>query len=117
MNEALWEDAYNSLEDDLKLCYETVLKAELKVPQDSKIQDQASSIVNARKNRVVSRQWTYIWNGKRRSVRDTINGILNTVEQFADVISVGMKFAPVFASVPWTAVCALLPVSLLKFVP
>jgi hypothetical protein len=112
LDEVLWKEAYNSLDKELKLRYETILKAELNIPNDWPLQDQANCLVNARKKRVLSRQWTYKWNGKQRKVRDTIDGILNTVEKFAGLISVGMNFAPVFASVPWTAVCALLPVSL-----
>lgn len=66
-------------------------------------------IVKAQKNRMENRQWTWAFFGSQKTVRQTIDTMLQLVEKSSALISVGMTFAPPFVSIPWSAVSALIP--------
>ena len=106
----LWRSAYERLGGDLKRRYEAILKAELNVEIDTNLDDQAELLVQQRKQRVTNRQWTYNFRGRPRKVRKQVDTILDIVQRGSTVVSVGMNFAPVFVSLPWTAITTLLPV-------
>lgn len=108
----LWKAAYERLDEDLRRRYEVLLKAELNADMDSNLDDQAVLLLERRKQRVENRQWTYRWRGRPRKVRDQVDTILDVVQKGSSIISVGMNFAPIFVSMPWTAITTLLPVSL-----
>jgi len=40
--------------------------------------------------------------------------ILNVIQKTAGLVSIGMTFAPVYVSLPWTAITTLLPVSKIR---
>ena len=107
----LWRLAYERLDRDLKRRYEAILKAELGVEIQTNLDDQAVLLVQQRNQRVTNRQWTFNFRGRPRKVRDQADKILDIVQKISSIVSVGMNFAPVFVSLPWTAITSLLPVS------
>lgn len=54
----------------------------------------------------------YKWRGRPKNMRDQVDTILDIVQKGASLVSVGMNLAPVYVSLPWTAITILLPVSI-----
>jgi hypothetical protein len=114
----LWRRAYECLhlaDNTLAADYEATIledfKDNVEVSQTKDIKSQMSTIVNLQKQKMESKQWTFQWWGNTENVRDLVDGTLKLAQSVSSLISLGMTFAPVYVSLPWSAVCALIPVS------
>ncbi|KAH7317542.1 hypothetical protein BKA65DRAFT_103790 [Rhexocercosporidium sp. MPI-PUGE-AT-0058] len=112
--EAVWKQAYDQFveeENELSRFYEAFIGADAGVPADSDIKTEMSAVVEKQQKHMEERQWTFrAWGmSKPRKVRDAIDAIFTTAQNASSLISVGMTFAPVYVSLPWSAISALIP--------
>ncbi|KAG4433403.1 hypothetical protein IFR05_011115 [Cadophora sp. M221] len=110
---AIWKQAYDKFQTeqkDLHEAYQQLLVSEPESTQGLDVKAQAVSLAESRQKRMEDRQWTFrAWgSSKPRKVRDAIEGILTTTKSASSLISVGMSFAPVYVSLPWSAISALI---------
>lgn len=120
--ESLWEEVYKALKQEqpeLMTNFESVVKDDAEIAQDDNLFSAAAvgKVVALRQQRMENRQWTFMFFDKPHKIRDTIEGILSTLQTIAPVISAGMNGAPPYLSIPWTFVSMAIPVSsLTRFV-
>ncbi|RDL30188.1 uncharacterized protein BP5553_10466 [Venustampulla echinocandica] len=113
-SEAVWKQAYDRFvkeQKDLSEFYETFIGVDAGVPPNSDIKTEMRAIVEKQQKHMEERQWTFrAWGmSKPRKVRDAIDGIFSTAKNASGLISLGMTFAPVYVSLPWSAISALIP--------
>ncbi|KAK4169609.1 hypothetical protein QBC43DRAFT_351643 [Cladorrhinum sp. PSN259] len=109
---ALWEEAYTEIKKqngDLVANYETVLKHQAGIEQNSNLQDQVAQVANMQQQKAQNKQWKFQWFGAEQTVRDTVERILSITSRSAELVSLGMSHAPPYVSVPWSAITALIP--------
>jgi len=111
---AVWKRAYDRFAKDHQLLsdmYETIIKADVGCSQNLDVKTQMGSVVERQQKHMEERQWTFqLWgSSKSRKVRDTIDGLFSITKSASSLVSVGMTFAPVYVSLPWSAICALIP--------
>jgi hypothetical protein len=68
-------------------------------------------VVGFQQQRMLNKQWTWSVFGSNLRIRDTVDSIMKLVMDSSALISVGMTMAPLYVSLPWSAICALIPVS------
>lgn len=110
----LWEDAYHSLQQqkpDLVANYEAIITGNGNLTQEN-LSLEMSAVVDLQRQRMENRQWTFQWFGQPRTIRETISTILSLVQGSSALVSMGMTFAPLYVSMPWSALCVLIPVRL-----
>ena len=116
MNEStsLWKTAYDLLKeqepalvDDL----ENVIKFDATISLEIDVKEQMSAVAIAQREKMESKQWSFPWFGMTLKVRDIVDNIFSLIDKSQSLIATGMNFAPIYASIPWTAVAALIPVS------
>ncbi|TKA44571.1 hypothetical protein B0A54_04521 [Friedmanniomyces endolithicus] len=117
--EELWKAAYEKFREDQPeslAAYEALivdqndlLDAQLLVPETAAI------IVKQQRERMESKQWTYSWFGAPQKVRDTAETVLKIVQDASDLVSVGMKAAPIYVSLPWSMITVLVPLIMNDF--
>jgi hypothetical protein len=110
----VWKQAYDKFVKDQKTLsevYERLIGADVGCDPDLDIKTQMNTVVERQQNYMEGRQWTFrAWgSSKPRKVRDAIDGILTMTKNASSLISLGMNFAPVYVSLPWSAVAALIP--------
>lgn len=110
----LWKEAYTTLaEDDPDLIrdLETIIKEDAGLGSDSDIKREMQTVVTQQKTKMESKQWSFNLLGiKEVKVRETVDSVLSLIDRSQSLISAGMTFAPVYISIPWTAVSSLIPV-------
>ncbi|KAI9932609.1 hypothetical protein MW887_008856 [Aspergillus wentii] len=112
--ESLWQSAYQQFvkeEPELAKAYEMLLKNDSGLsPSTSLITSEGMfAVADHQKSRMENKQWMYSWFGKPKKVRDTAESILTVVQQASGLISAGMTMAPIYVSLPWSMVSALIP--------
>jgi hypothetical protein len=112
---SLWQEAYKRLvEDDPDLIrdLETIIMEDAGLDWKSDIKSEMQTVVKQQKTKMESKQWSFHLLGvKEVKVRETVDSILSLIDRSQGLISAGMTFAPVYISIPWTAVSSLIPVS------
>ncbi|PQE26413.1 Ankyrin repeat-containing domain protein [Rutstroemia sp. NJR-2017a BBW] len=112
---SLWETAYNELrktDSSLIEDLEAVIKADASLSKETDLKAQIDGVVKIQKTRMESKQWQFSWFNEPVKTRDVIENIFSMLTKGSGLISMGMTFAPVYVSIPWSAVAALLPVRL-----
>lgn len=110
---SLWKEAYEivSMEHPKLIAnYESIVIGK-SVTTGEDFLNEMESVVELQKHRMENRQWTFEWFGRPQRVRDTLNTVLTLVQESSALVSIGMTLAPVYVALPWSAVCALIPVS------
>jgi hypothetical protein len=110
---SLWKAAYDeikktdpSLIEDL----ETVIKADASISAETDLKEQIALVVKVQNDKMESKQWSFPWFGKTLKVREVVDNIFSMLDKSKELISMGMNYAPIYVSIPWSAVAALLPV-------
>ena len=110
---SLWKAAYNEVRN-IDPCLiedlETVIKADASISVETDLKEQMLLVVNFQKDRMESRQWSFPWFSKTLKMREVVDNIFSMLDKSKALISIGMNYAPIYVSIPWSAVAALLPV-------
>ncbi|KAE8448954.1 hypothetical protein EG329_008750 [Mollisiaceae sp. DMI_Dod_QoI] len=113
---SLWQEAHKKLAEqdpDLIRDLETIIKEDAGLDPKSDIKIQMEMVVQHQKMKMESKQWSFNVLGiKEVKVRESVDSILSLIDQSRDLIAAGMTFAPVYVSIPWTAVSSLIPIIL-----
>lgn len=115
----LWQEAYEKLANDhpdLIRDLETIIKEDAGLDQNSDVKTKMPTVIERQKAKRESKQWSFHILGKEIKVRETVDNIFSLVNRSRDLIAGGMKFAPVYVSIPWTAIACLIPVSGSRFI-
>jgi hypothetical protein len=111
----LWKTAYDELrKTECRLIedLEAVIKADVSLSAETDLKYQIGLVVKFQKDRMESKQWSFPWFGKTLKVREVVGNIFSMLDKSSELVSMGMNFAPIYVSIPWSAVAALLPVRL-----
>lgn len=118
----LWKQAYEQLRHDkrdLVKEFENILRTASNIPSPDESkgtpegdQNTMESIARAQQERMRNRQWTWALFGSKTKIRETVDAIFKLVIDSSALISIGMSLAPPYVSIPWSAISALIPVSL-----
>ncbi|PQE17175.1 ankyrin repeat protein [Rutstroemia sp. NJR-2017a WRK4] len=109
---SLWETAYNELrKTECRLIedLEAVIKTDASLSSGTDLKDQIDRVVKFQKERMESKQWSFPWLNKTLKAREVVGNIFSMLNKSSGLISMGMNFAPVYVSIPWSAVAALVP--------
>jgi hypothetical protein len=110
---SLWKAAYDEVKNtDAHLIkdLETVIKADASISAETDLKEQIALVVRVQKDRMESKQWSFPWFNKTLKVREVVDNIFSMLDKSNELISMGMNYAPIYVSIPWSAVAALLPV-------
>lgn len=81
LHSQLWREAYDRLDEMLKIRYEALVKAELNVGLDANLEEQETKLALSQRQQIENRQWMYRWRGRSVKVRDQADTVLDLVQR------------------------------------
>lgn len=117
----LWQEVYNDVQRENAVLiseYEVILSSASNgpIPDETTVSlpdklEVMQHVVKFQRQRMLNKQWTWSLFGSNTKIRDTADAIMRLVLDSSALISVGMTLSPPYVSLPWSAICALIPVS------
>lgn len=87
-----------------------MIKADASISAETDLKEQIALVVKVQKDRMESKQWSFPWFSKTLKMREVVDNIFSMLSKSKELISMGMNYAPIYVSIPSSAVAALLPV-------